>query len=298
MDSVRWDEQPGTGPAVLIAAFEGWNDAGDAASMAARYLGAAWNAQRFGGIDPEEFYDFTATRPHVRLREGLTRAVIWPEGELWIARPPDAPRPVIFLHAHEPQLRWRAYTEMLVEVCRKLEVELAVTLGALLADIPHTQPVRVTGTAVDADLVASLGLQHSHYEGPTGIVGVLHDALGAAGIGSASLWATVPHYLSATPSPRAALALVERVDSLFGSDTATVELDVAAAAYDRQVDAAVEGDDDLAAYVRQLEANVADEDALIDPENGAGGGGQLAWPPPTGSLAAEAERFLREQPPD
>jgi len=201
MDAVRWDEQPQAGPSVLIAAFEGWNDAGDAASVAARYLAASWNARRFATIDPEEYYDFTLTRPQIRLRDGITRALVWPEGELWVARPPDAPRPVIFLHASEPQLRWRSYTETLVEVCKKLEVELAITLGALLADVPHTQPVRVTGTAADAELVARLGLQHSRYEGPTGIVGVLHDALRRADVPSASLWATVPHYLSATPSP-------------------------------------------------------------------------------------------------
>jgi predicted ATP-grasp superfamily ATP-dependent carboligase len=294
MESVRWDDQPRMGPTVLIAAFEGWNDAGDAASVAARYLAASWNAQRFGTIDPEEFYDFTSTRPQVRLREGITRQVVWPEGELWVARPPDAPRPVIFLHAAEPQLRWRTYTGALVELSQKLEVELAVTLGALLADVPHTHPVRVTGTAADADLVARLGLQRSRYEGPTGIVGVLHDALGRAGIPSASLWATVPHYLSATPSPRAALALVERVGALLDTPTTTIELEVAAAGYDRQVNEVVEDDDELAAYVRQLEESAGDEDRVMD--DGAGGG-QLAWPPPTGSLAAEAERFLRDQPP-
>lgn len=294
MESVRWDDQPRMGPTVLIAAFEGWNDAGDAASVAARYLAASWNAQRFGTIDPEEFYDFTSTRPQVRLREGITRQVVWPEGELWVARPPDAPRPVIFLHAAEPQLRWRTYTGALVELSQKLEVELAVTLGALLADVPHTHPVRVTGTAADADLVARLGLQRSRYEGPTGIVGVLHDALGRAGIPSASLWATVPHYLSATPSPRAALALVERVGALLDTPTTTIELEVAAAGYDRQVNEVVEDDDELAAYVRQLEESAGDEDRVTDDGTG---GGQLAWPPPTGSLAAEAERFLRDQPP-
>ncbi|HUP71202.1 MAG TPA: PAC2 family protein [Acidimicrobiales bacterium] len=295
MESVRWDDQPGMGPAVLIAAFEGWNDAGDAASVAARFLAASWDAHRFGTIDPEEFYDFTSTRPQVKLREGVTREVVWPEGELWVAKPPDSPRPVIFVHAVEPQLRWRTYTEALVEVAEAFEVEMAVTLGALLADVPHTHPVRVTGTAADADLVARLGLQHSRYEGPTGIVGVLQDAFGRAGIPSASLWATVPHYLSATPSPRAALALVDRVGELFDTPTITLELEVAAAAYDRQVDEVVEDDDDLAAYVRQLEDSAADQDRLVDSEGGAG---QLAWPPPTGNLAAEAERFLREQPPD
>ena len=292
---MRWDDQPGMGPAVLIAAFEGWNDAGDAASVAARFLAASWDARRFGTIDPEEFYDFTSTRPQVKLREGVTREIVWPEGELWVAKPPDSPRPVIFLHAVEPQLRWRTYTEALVEVAEAFEVEMAVTLGALLADVPHTHPVRVTGTAADADLVARLGLQHSRYEGPTGIVGVMQDAFGRAGIPSASLWATVPHYLSATPSPRAALALVERVGELFDTPTITLELEVAAAAYDRQVDEVVEDDEDLSAYVRQLEDSAADEDRLVD---GEGGAGQLAWPPPTGSLAAEAERFLREQPPD
>jgi len=292
MDPVRWDERPRLERPVLIAAFEGWNDAGDAASTAARYLAASWDARRVGTIDPEEFYDFTVTRPQIRLRGGITRQLDWPEGELEVATPPDAPRPVVFLHASEPQLRWRTYTEAVVGVARTLGVELLVTLGALLADIAHTRPVRVTGTAADPTLVTRLGLQASRYEGPTGIVGVLHHALGVAGIPSASLWAAVPHYLSATPSPRAALALVERVGGLLGSTTPTVELEVAAAAYDRQVNELAEENDDLSAYVRQLEQS---GDQGLDDGTGSG---ELSWPPPTGSLAAEAERFLRDQPPD
>ena len=296
MDPVRWEEQPRLDRPVLIAAFEGWNDAGDAASTAARYLAASWNARRVATIDPEEFYDFTVTRPQVRLKDGGGRQLDWPSGELAVATPPDAPRDLLFLQAAEPQLRWRAYTDAVVEVARSHQVELVVTMGALLADIPHTRPVRVTGTTADPVLVGRLGLQQSLYEGPTGVVGVLHDALGRAGILSVSLWATVPHYLSATPSPRAALALVERMTRLFDAATVTIELEVAAAAYDRQVDELVEEDDDLAAYVRQLEAS--DEDGGVGVEGGTGGGGEMAWPPPSGSLAAEAERFLRERPPD
>ncbi len=282
MDAVRWDDQPRTGPAVLIAAFEGWNDAGDGASVAARYLAASWNARRFGSIDPEEFYDFTSTRPQVRLRDGITREVVWPEGELWLATPPDAPRPVVFLHAAEPQLRWRTYTEMLVDVARKLEVELAVTLGALLADVPHTHPVRVTGTAADPDLVARLGLQHSRYEGPTGIVGVLHDAAVRGGFSSVSLWAAVPHYLPAGPNPKASLALVEKLAAATSIQVETDTLARAAAAWEEQVTGTIQENDELRTYVERLEAGAGERPGPTDLPSGE-------------TLAAELEQFLRDQ---
>ena len=214
MDPVRWDDRPHLRRPVLVAAFEGWNDAGEGASLAARYLAAQWAARQFATIDPEEFYDFTATRPRIGFREGSRREVTWPDGELSAASPVGSSHDVVFLHAAEPQLRWRTYTRAIVEVARSLGVELALTLGALGAEVPHSRPVRVTGTAVDADLERRLGLQRSRYQGPTGIVGVLHDALAGAEIPSASLWASVPHYVSGTPSPKAALALVERTGRL------------------------------------------------------------------------------------
>lgn len=280
---MRWDERPKLRRPVLIAAFEGWNDAGDGASMAARWLASTWAARSFAAIDPEEFYDFTVTRPRVRLTEGLTRRLDWPEGELRAASPGGSVHDVVFLHAAEPQLRWRTYAATVVGVARALGVELAITLGGLGAEVPHTRAVRVTGTAADPDLVDRLRLQRSRYEGPTGIVGVLHDALGRAGIPSASLWANVPHYVSGTPSPKAALALVERTAGLLGSTVPVRELELAAEAYERQVTAVVDEDEDIAAYVQRLEELGPDDD-------------DAGWPPGQG-LADEVERFLRGQSP-
>lgn len=270
---------------MLIAAFEGWNDAGDGASMAARYLADGWSARRFASIDPEEFYDFTVTRPRIRLVEGAARRLEWPEGELSAASPTGSAHDVVFLHAAEPQLRWRAYAASVVGVARALDVELALTLGGLGAEVSHTRPVRVTGTAADPALEARLGLQRSGYQGPTGIVGVLHDALSTADIPTASLWASVPHYVSGTPSPKAALALVRRAAGLLGAPVETTDLEIAASAYEREVSEVVAEDEDVAGYVARLEE--------LGPEDG-----ELPWPPPTAELADEVERFLRGQAPD
>ena len=282
---MRWDERPNLRRPVLIAAFEGWNDAGDGASMAARWLASMWESRAFGTIDPEEFYDFTSTRPTIHLTEGLTRRIEWPEGELRAASPAGSAHDVVFLHATEPQLRWRTYAATVVGVAAALGVELAITLGGLGAEVAHTRPVRVSGTAANPALAQRLGLQRSRYEGPTGIVGVLHDALGRAGIPSASLWANVPHYVSGTPSPKAALALVERAANLLGAAVPIDDLEVAASAYERQVSEVVAQDEDISAYVGRLE------------ELQAGDGEELDWPPGDG-LAAEVERFLREQSPE
>jgi len=278
MDAVRWEQRPQLRRPVFLAAFEGWNDAGDAASTAARYVAGAWDAQTFATVDPEEFYDFTATRPEVRLRDGLTRHILWPGPELQAASVPGSAHDVVFLHGAEPQLRWRTFCEQVVAVVRELRVEMVLTLGALLADVAHTRPVRVTGTAADVELVARLGLQRSGYEGPTGIVGVLHDALAAASIPSASLWAAVPHYVHQTPSPKATLALVERAAALLGGRIDVVDLQVAASSYERQVSELVAIDEDLSAYVARLEESDHGEAEI----------------PSRDTLAAEVERFLRE----
>ena len=269
---------------MLIAAFEGWNDAGDGATMAARWLAATWEARAFGTIDPEEFYDFTTTRPRVRLIDGMTRRLEWPDGELQACSPRGSVHDVVFLHAAEPQLKWRTYAAAVVGVAQSLGVELAISLGGLGAEVPHTRPVRVTGTAANPGLVERLGLQRSGYEGPTGIVGVLHDALGRAGFPSASLWANVPPYISGTPSPKAALALVQRTAKLLGVTLDVTDLEIAAAAYERQVSEVVADDEDISAYVRRLELEAEDEPVLD-------------WPPGDG-LADEVERFLREQSPE
>jgi hypothetical protein len=284
MDHLLWESHPTLRRPVLLAAFEGWNDAGDAASSAVRYLRDRWQATTFATIDAEDFFDFSSTRPHVRLNDDFAREIAWPTNELSAAALPGTARDVVVLLGTEPQLKWRTFTEELVGMATSLGVELVVTMGALLADVAHTRPVRVTGTAADNDLVQRLGLTRSTYEGPTGIVGVLHEAFSRAGIPSASLWAAVPHYVAATPSPKASLALVERAATLLSTSLFTADLQVMAADYERQVSEVVDSDDDVAAYVRRLEdhADDPDEDASLELMSGD-------------ALADDIERFLREQ---
>ncbi len=284
MDHVRWYDRPKLNRPVLVAAFEGWNDAGDAASGAARYLRDRWGARPFANIDPEEFYDFSSTRPEVRLTEGVTREIVWPIVELSAAALPGGEGDVIVLLGTEPELKWRTFTDQIVGVAQALGVEMVVTLGALLADVAHTRPVKITGTAASQELVARLGLERSTYEGPTGIVGVLHDACARARLASASLWAAVPHYVAATPSPKASLALIERATRLLSTSIMTADLETRSLDYERQVSEIVASDDDVAAYVRRLESS-ADEDDLADMAR-----------PDADSLADEVERFLREGP--
>ena len=266
---------------VLIAAFRGWNDGAQGASLALSFLVQSWEARRFADFDPEEFFDFQVTRPHVALEEGLTRRIDWPETVFYEAGIPGADRDAVLLLGIEPNLRWRTFTEEIVQLARDVDAELVVTLGALLADVPHTRPSPVTGSASDPKLVGELGLAASRYEGPTGIVGVLHDACRQAAIPSASLWAAVPHYASLAPSPRAALALCSRLASLL---EATVDLDGlerASDLYERQVSEAVAQDEETEAYVRELEER---RDAL----------GEELDVPSGEALAAELTRFLRE----
>jgi proteasome assembly chaperone (PAC2) family protein len=265
----------------MIAAFRGWNDGGQGASLAGAYLARAWAAQRFADIDPENFYDFQATRPLVSLSGGYTREIEWPETAFFHAPLPGGGRDAILVLGIEPNLRWRTFCEYVAGVAHDFDVELVITLGSLLADVPHTRTAPVTGSATDVELVERLGLSASRYEGPTGIVGVLHDAVGRAGIQSASLWAAVPHYVSLTPSPRAAKALVDRLAELLDCDVDTAELDEAADAYARQVSEAVATDAETATYVEELERRI---DELTDDED-----------LPTGdAIAAELTRFLRD----
>jgi proteasome assembly chaperone (PAC2) family protein len=280
-NELRIAQRPELTRPVLVAAFRGWNDGGQGASLAAGYLARIWAAARFAEIDPEEFFDFQQTRPHVSLVEGLTRRIDWPDNAFFHARIPGLDRDAILLLGTEPSHRWRTFTELVVGLARDLGVEFVVTLGALLADVPHSRPAPVTGSASDAALVEELGLQASRYEGPTGIVGVLHDACHAAALPSASLWAAVPHYVSAVPSPRAALALCNRLGGLLGCEIDTAELDEAAERYTEQVTQAVSSDPDTATYVEELEQRV---DTLSEEDIPSGD-----------SLAAELTRFLRER---
>src|SRR5919201_878642 len=267
---------------VLIAAFRGWNDGAQAASLAAGYLARLWGADRFADVDPEGFFDFQATRPHVSLVEGITRQIDWPETAFYNARPQRLDRDVVLLLGIEPNVRWRTFTNLIVDQAKELGIELVVTLGALLADVPHTRPSPVTGSASNEDLVKELGLSTSRYEGPTGIVGVLHDACNKADIPSVSLWAAVPHYVSLTPSPRAAAALCQRLGRLLGIEIDTGELQQAAVTYEEQVSQAVAADEETAAYVEELERRA---DTI----------GEEIELPSGDALAAELSKYLRER---
>jgi proteasome assembly chaperone (PAC2) family protein len=285
MQPLQWEYRPdGLRAPALICAFKGWNDAADSASSALTFVGSALGARRFATIDPEEFYDFQSTRPRVKLVDNHARAIEWPAVELYEARVPRAPRDLVLVSGTEPSMRWRTFTTVIVELAEALGTQLVVTMGALLADVPHTRPVSVTGLASDPELVARLGLTRSSYEGPTGIVGVLHAACQDAGLPSASLWAAVPHYIAAAPNPKAALALVRKLEGLVGVAVDGTDLEDAAADYDRQVNAAVQSDPDVQAFVEQLEQAAATEAS------------ESSGPLPSGdTIARELQRFLRQR---
>ncbi|MDQ6731478.1 MAG: PAC2 family protein [Actinomycetota bacterium] len=288
MQPLQWEHRPdGLRAPALVCAFKGWNDAGDAASSAIQFVGSALGAERFATIDPEEFYDFQATRPRVKMVDGQAREIVWPVVELSAARVPRAPRDLILMSGSEPSFRWRTFSGIVVELAEALGTQLFVTLGALLADVPHTRPISVTGLTSDPALVARLGLAPSSYEGPTGIVGVLHAACQQAGLPSASLWAAVPHYIAATPNPKAALALVRKLEGLVGVAVDGSELESAAGDYERQVNVAVQSDPDVQAFVERLEqtANAEDDDAPTSLPSGE-------------TIARDLQRFLRQRGPD
>jgi proteasome assembly chaperone (PAC2) family protein len=284
MQPLQWEHRPdGLRAPALVCAFKGWNDAADAASSAIEFVGSALGAERFATIDPEEFYDFQSTRPRVKMVEGQTREIVWPAVELFAARVPRAPRDLILLSGSEPSFRWRTFCKLVIELAEVLGTQLVVTLGALLADVPHTRPVSVTGLSSDRALVARLGLAPSSYEGPTGIVGILHAACQQAGLPSASLWAAVPHYIAATPNPKAALALVRKLEGLVGVAVDGSELESAAADYERQVNVAVQSDPDVQAFVERLEQAASSEGE----EPGALPSGE--------TIARDLQRFLRQR---
>ena len=282
MDELRVESRPTLRRPVMITAFRGWNDGGQGASLAAGFLARTWGAARFADIDPEEFFDFQATRPHVSLVDGVTREIDWPDNAFYHAEIPGTGRDALLMLGIEPNVRWRTFTGLIAGLANDLGVELVVTLGSLLVDVPHTRPSPVTGSASDPDLVRRLGLEPSRYEGPTGIVGVLHDAFKQTGVPSASLWAAVPHYVSLAPSPRAALALCRRLGELLEADIDTTELEEASESYAQQVSEAVSADPETAAYVEDLEQRTED---VVEPTDLPSGD----------AIAAELTRFLRDR---
>jgi len=286
MQPLIWDRRPdGLRAPAMVCAFEGWNDAGDAASSAVAFLASSFGARRFARIDSEEFYDFQANRPCIRLGEGERREIAWPTVEISEAHAPRAPRDLVLVQGVEPSMRWRAFSANIVDLAEALGVQVVVTLGALLGDVPHTHPVAMTGHASDATLTERLGISPSSYEGPTGIVGVLHSVCTRAGLPSASLWAAVPHYVAAAANPKAALALVRRVEGVIGVSVDVSELESAAADYERQVGLAVQSDPDIQAFVERLEQAAESEAQSEDVPSGD-------------MLAREFQRFLRQRGPE
>lgn len=285
MPPLIWDRRPdGLRAPAMVCAFQGWNDAGDAASSAVSFLASSLDARRFAQLDAEEFYDYQSTRPTIALGEQEQRELSWPGVEIFEARAPRAPRDLVLVQGVEPSLRWRSFAALLVDLAEALGVQVVVTLGALLGDVPHTRPVVMTGHASDAALLERLGVPGSSYEGPTGIVGVLHASCANAGLPSATLWAAVPHYVAAATNPKAALALLRRVEVLIGVSADLSELESAAADYERQVGLAVQSDPDIVAFVERLE-QAADSEL-------PGGAEQV----PSGDvLAREFQRFLRQR---
>ena len=285
MQPLIWDHRPdGLRAPALICAFTGWNDAGDAASSALSFVGASLGATRFAQIDPEEFYDFQTVRPKVKLGPGGVREIVWPAVEIFVARVPRAPRDLVLLGGPEPSMRWRAFSALILDLAEALGVQLVASLGALLADVPHSLPVPVSGGASDPAVAERLGLHGSSYEGPTGIVGVLASSCADRGIPSASLWASVPHYVAAAPNPKAALALVRKLEGLVGVSVDASELETAAADYERQVGLAVQSDPDVQAFVERLEQLAADEQQDDEPQDISGD-----------RIAREFQRFLRQR---
>jgi proteasome assembly chaperone (PAC2) family protein len=280
---VLWESRPALRSPVMIAAFHGWNDGGSAATLAASFVRTTLDATRFATIDPDDYIDFQQTRPRVSLSDGQTREISWPDIEFFQAALPGDTRDIVICIGTEPNLRWKAFTNEIADLAAGLGVDLALTLGGLLADTPHTRPVPVTGAAHDGELASRLNLRRSRYEGPTGIVGVLHDTLARRSVPSASLWAAVPHYIAANTNPAAALALVRQLEGILDVQLHPDELESASEVFMRQIQQVLESDEETAAYVHELARR--DEDDDEDDEE-----------IPTGDeLAEELQRFLRER---
>jgi proteasome assembly chaperone (PAC2) family protein len=284
VDSLSWEgDLPHLRAPVMVCAFRGWNDAAAAASTALGAVATALDAELVASVDPEDYFDFQSTRPTISMDEGQTRRIEWPENNLYAVQIPSADRDLVLLDGTEPNLRWRTFSETIATVADTLGVEMVITLGALIAEVSHTLPVPITGLASSAELVEELELERSNYEGPTGIVGVVHDLCRQNGIDSASLWAAVPHYVAAVPNPKAALALLRRLEGLTGIAVEASELEEETVDYEEQIGRAVAANPEIEELVTRIEAEQSD---LIDED------GEL---PSADTLAQEFQRFLRQR---
>jgi proteasome assembly chaperone (PAC2) family protein len=284
VDPLIWDgEPPSLRAPILIAAFAGWNDAASSATTALDTVALSLEPEPLARIDPEEFYDFQVTRPNIRLTEGQAREVDWPENSFVSARTAPADHDLLLLAGIEPNLRWRRFASTIIDAAERMEVELVITMGALLADVAHTRSVPITALASDPSLIDRAELTRSSYEGPTGIIGVIHDACRERGLPSASLWAAVPHYVAAVPNPKAALALLSKLEGFTGLAIDTTELDEAIERFDRQVDSAVAANREIQELVHRLEEE--QDEALEASEEVPSGD----------AIARDFQRFLRQQ---
>jgi proteasome assembly chaperone (PAC2) family protein len=288
MDHVEWIDRPQLREPALVVAFKGWNDAGESATAALGFLADQFDATEVARIDPEEFYDFTAVRPQVRLAGGRTRVIDWPENSFSAARIAGAEHDLILFQGVEPSLKWRQFCEIVLGVARELGAQMVITLGALLADVPHTRPVPITGIGSDPALVAKHGYERSTYEGPTGVVGVLHHACATSNTPSVSLWASVPHYVAAAPNPKAALALIRSFEGVAGVVVDARDLEESSEEYERQVNAAVSSDPDVKQFVERLEQTMDEVAEEAPPER----------IPSADTLAQDFQRFLRQRRPE
>jgi proteasome assembly chaperone (PAC2) family protein len=284
VDSLTWEgDVPRLRDPILVCSFRGWNDAAGAASSALGAVAEAFDSEQVAYIDAEEYFDFQATRPTIMLSEGQTRHIEWPQNNLIVTPVPAADRDLVLLDGTEPNLRWRTFSEMIATAADALGVDMVVTLGALIAEVSHTLPVPITGLASDEKLVEELDLQRSSYEGPTGIVGVLHDCCRQIGITSASLWAAVPHYVAAVPNPKAALALLRRLEGLTGIAVEASDLEAEAASFEEQIDRAIAANPEIEELVDRIEAEQSEQ--LEDGED----------LPSADSIARDFQQFLRQQ---
>ncbi len=284
VDSLTWEgDLPQLRSPILVCSFRGWNDAAGAASTALGAIGDVFDSELIAQVDPEDYFDFQATRPTIVLTEGEVRRIDWPQNTLFAARVPAADRDLVLLDGTEPNLRWRTFSETIATAADALGVEMVITLGALIAEVSHTLPVPITGLASDEKLVEELDLQRSSYEGPTGIVGVVHDCCRKVGMTSASLWAAVPHYIAAVPNPKAALALLRRFEGVTGIAVEATELEEEATSYEEQINRAIAANPEIEELVDRIEAE--QEDQLENPED----------LPSADSIARDFQQFLRQQ---